>query len=168
MRYFRISKSLTTSVACFRELTARPRPATAKRRLRVQLAVLPLTIIMLSAASPRGIYIHTRDSLSLRQGIYSSLFFVAEPARTPDSNLPVQYRFTESGVTPPGMRFEIYPCNKPDVTVCPQVASSNGIFLDGTPTEAGSYTFVITATDTDQRRASQQFTVVVNPSGRAK
>src|SRR5438270_13850706 len=114
-------------------------------QIRVLLAILPLTIIMLRAAPPRGVYIHTRDSLSLQKGIYSSLFFVAEPVRTPDSALPLQYQFTESGATPPGMRFEVYPCNKPDVTVCPQLASSNGIYLDGTPGQAGSYTFVITA-----------------------
>lgn len=135
---------------------------------RLHLAVLPLTIVMLSAAPPKGISIHTRDSLSLRQGTYSSLFFVAEPARAPDSNMPVQYQLTESGVTPRGMRFETYPCNKPNTTVCPEVASSNGIFLDGTPAETGSYTFVITAADAAGRKASQQFTVVVNPSDQRK
>jgi hypothetical protein len=134
----------------------------------MRLAFLPLTMIMLSAAPPKGVSIHTRDSLSLRQGTYSSLFFVAEPARTPKGNIPVQYQFTESGVTPPGMRFEIYPCNKPDTTVCPQVASSNGIFLDGTPAETGSFTFVIAAADTAGKRASRQFTVVVNPSDQGK
>lgn len=145
--YLTISQSLTT----------------AKWRTRVKPAVLSLAAIMLSTASPRVIHIDTRDSLSLRQGTYSSLFFVAEPARAADTNLPVQYQFTESGVTPPGMKFEIYPCNKPDTAVCPQVASSNGIFLDGTPTEAGSYRFVIKATDVESRGASQQFTVVVKP-----
>jgi len=155
-------------LACSRQLTVRPR-VTVNRWIRVHFAVLPLTIIMLSAASPRGIYIHTRDSLSLRQGLYSSVFFVAEPTRTPDSNLPVQYQFTESGATPPGMRFETYPCNKPDTTVCPQVAASNGIFIDGTPSEPGSYIFFITVTDVNsRRRASQQFTIVVNPPERAK
>ena len=134
----------------------------------MRLVVLPLTIVMLSAGPPKGISIHARDSLSLRQATYSSLFFVAEPVRTPENNLPVQYNFTESGVTPHGMKFESYPCNKPDTKVCPQVTTSNGIFLDGTPTETGSYTFVITASDTAGRRASQQFTVVVNPSDQSK
>jgi hypothetical protein len=110
-------------------------------------------------------HLHSYPGLALlRQGRYSSLFFSAEPARTPESNLPVSFRFTESGVAPPGMMFETYPCNKPDTKVCPQVASSNGIFLDGTPTETGSYTFVITAIDTVGRRVSRQFTIVVNSS----
>jgi hypothetical protein len=131
------------------------------------MAILPFAIIMLGGSS-KDISIHTRDALSLRQGSYSSLLFVAEPARAPGSNLPMQYELTESGATPPGMKFEAYPCNKPGTTVCQQVATSNGIYLDGTPGEAGSYTFVITATDVDRRSASQQFTVVVEPSDRAK
>ena len=61
------------------------------------------------------------------------------------------------------MRFETYPCNKPALKTCPQVGTANGIFLDGTPGEAGSYTFVITAADGDRRKAQQQFTVVVRP-----
>jgi Putative Ig domain len=133
----------------------------------MRLAMLPLALVMLSVALPKTISIHARDSLSLRQGTYASVLFVAEPARTPDSNLPLQYRFTESGVTPPGMKFETYPCNKPGRIVCSQLAISNGIFLDGTPTETGSYTFVITAADAAER-ASQQFTVIVNPSDQRK
>lgn len=160
--------SMTTSLACFQQRATRSRAVTANQRILMYLAVLSLTIVMLSAAPPKGVSIHTRDSLSLRQRTYSSVFFVAEPARTPDSDIPVQYQFTESGLTPPGMKFETYPCNKPDTTVCPQVASSNGIFLDGTPAETGSYTFVITAADGAGRRASRQFTVVINPSDRRK
>jgi hypothetical protein len=145
-----------------------PLPARNKHWLHVRLAVLPFAIVMLSGAAPKGISIHTRDSLSLRQGTYSSIFFVADPARTPESNLPVQYQFTESGVTPPGMKFEAYPCNKPDTKVCPQVASSNGTYLDGTPAEKGSYTFLITATDTAGRKASREFTVLVRSSDQPK
>ncbi len=145
---------------------ARLKPIDRLSQRPVQLTLLLLVLITLSAAATKGVYIHTRDSLSLRQGVYSSLFFFAEPARTPDNNLPVQYQFTESGVTPPGMTFEIYPCNKLDMTVCPQVATSNGIFLDGTPKQAGSYTFLITATTVGRKRASQQFTVVVDPPRR--
>ena len=136
--------------------------------MMLQPIFLLLVIATSSIASPKGIHISTRDSLSLRQASYSSLFFVAEPARTQNNNLPVQYQLTESGATPPGLTFEMYPCNKPGRRVCPQIATANGIFLDGTPSEAGSYTFLITAADGDGRRVSQQFTVVVNPPDRAK
>jgi hypothetical protein len=127
-------------------------------------AILSLAIATLGATCSKSASVQTLDSLSLRQGTYSSLLFTGEPVRTPGSNLPVQYRFTESGATPPGMRFESYPCNKPDRKVCPQLARANGVYLDGTPEQAGSYTFVITALDVVARtKASQQFTVVVKP-----
>lgn len=133
-----------------------------------RLAVLPLAIALLCSGAPQNIRIHTQDSLSLKQGIYSALYFVAEPARAPNSELPMQYQLTGSGATPPGMKFEPYPCNKPGMKVCPQVATSNGVYLDGVPQEAGSYSFVIIAIDADERRASQEFTVVVNPPDAAK
>ena len=129
-----------------------------------RLTLVPLAVLILSAGSRTGVSISTRDSLSVQQGVYTSLYFLAEPVRTTDTNLPVQYRFTESGTPPPGMRFEVYPCNKPSIAVCPQLATANGIYLDGTPTDGGSYPVVITATDTDGRKASQRFTIVVRPS----
>ena len=131
-------------------------------RMGLPFTMFPLTLMLLCAVAPRGPSIHTRDSLSLREGIYSSLFFTAEPVRSPRTNLPLQYRFTESGETPPGMKFEAYPCHKPHMPVCPQLATSNGTFLDGTPTETGSYTFVLTATDIEGRKTSQRFTVAVH------
>jgi Putative Ig domain len=158
-----VSRSLTSYFNSSRRTKATFR-ATMKRRFPLHLAVFSLMVILLSAA-PKGVHIQTRDSLSVRQGSYSSLFFFAEPVRAPGNNLPVQYQFTESGATPPGMRFESYACNKPDMKVCPQIASSNGIFLDGTPSETGSYTFTVTATDGD-RKGSQQFTIVVNAPDR--
>lgn len=131
----------------------------------MRTAILSLIMATLTAAASKDTSIQTRDSLSLRQDTYSSLLFSAEPARTRDSNLPVQYRFTESGATPPGMKFETYPCNKPGMKVCPQLASANGVYLDGTPERVGSYTFVITALDVVAgTNTAQQFTVVVKPS----
>lgn len=127
--------------------------------------IVSLMLASIGFAASMATSIQTRGSLSLRQGTYSSLLFIAEPARTPGSNLPAQYRFTEAGATPPGMRFETYPCNKPDMKVCPQLATANGVYLDGTPEQTGSYTFVITAFDViAQTTASQQFTVVVKPA----
>lgn len=143
-------------------------PVKVKRRIPWQLALLPLTIVSLCAHSPRDVSIHTKDSLSLRQGSYSSVFFFAEPLNREDNNLPVQYQFAGSGTPPPGMIFEVYPCNKPNKPACPQVAASNGIFLDGTPKEAGSYTLLITATDGDGRKSSQEFTVTVDSPDHAK
>ncbi len=133
----------------------------------MRLSLLPLTIVVLSAAPPKAVSIQTRDSLSLRQGTYSSLYFVAEPVRDTETNLPVSYRFTESGQTPPGMIFEAYPCNKPGTEVCPQLASANGIYLDGAPAKTGSYTFVISATG-PSGSVSRSFTVIVNPSDQNK
>ena len=125
--------------------------------------MLVLVFVLLFAAPANIISVTTHDSTTIRQGTYSSIFFVAEPARAPGSTLPLQYQFAESGETPPGMKFETYPCNKPDTKVCPQVASANGVFLDGVPTAAGSYTVVITAVDLAKKRASRQFTIVVEP-----
>lgn len=125
--------------------------------------MLALVFVLLFAAPAKGISVTTHDSTTIRQGTYSSIFFVAEPARAPDSTLPLEYQFTESGETPPGMKFETYPCNKPDIKVCPQIASANGVFLDGVPSAAGSYTIVITAVDLAKKRASRQFTIVVEP-----
>lgn len=135
---------------------------------RQRLAIISLTLVLIGGASPSGVSIHTRDSLSLHVGTYSSILFAAEPARAPDTNLPLIYRLTASGETPPGMKFEAYPCNKPGIVVCPQAATVNGIFLDGTPSEAGSYTFVISATGNDARTATREFTVVVNARERAE
>jgi hypothetical protein len=125
--------------------------------------MLVLVFVLLLAAPAKNISVTTHDSTTIRQGTYSSIFFVAEPARASNSNLPVEYQFTESGETPPGMKFEAYPCNKPDTKVCPQLASANGVFLDGVATPAGSYTVVITAVDLAKERASRQFTIVVEP-----
>lgn len=131
----------------------------------MRCAILSFLIAMLGLANSKDISIQTRDSLSLRQGTYSSLLFTAEPSATPGSNLPAQYRFSESGATPPGMRFENYPCNKSGMKACPQIARANGVYLDGTPEVPGSYTFVITALDVITRTtASQQFKVTVEAS----
>ena len=64
------------------------------------------------------------------------------------------------------MKFESYPCNKPNIKVCPELASANGIYLDGTPAESGSYTFVVTAEDPNGVKAAQQFTVTVQAPDR--
>ena len=124
--------------------------------------ILPLTIAMLTATSPDDLSLSTQHSLSLQQGAYASVLFLAAPARSANTNLPLQYRFTESGNIPPGMVFESAPCHKPHTKVCSQLASTNGIFLDGTAAQTGSYTFVITATTIDRRTVSKQFTVTVH------
>lgn len=135
-----------------------------KRRLSIQMnwMLIALTAVMMSAEPAATISIHARDPLSIRQGDFSSIAFVAEPERTPGNNLPVPYRFTQTGTTPPGMKFESYPCNRPEQKACSQLASANGVFLNGAPTKTGSYSFVITAND-GMNEASQRFTVVVNP-----
>jgi hypothetical protein len=122
-------------------------------------------ISLLLAWPPQSISIATRDSLTVRQGIYSSLFFLAEPSHV-DTGLPQQYRFSESGLTPPGMKFESYPCNKPNAKVCPELASSNGLYLDGTPTKPGSYNFVLTVENPDGEKASRHFTIIVKAASR--
>jgi hypothetical protein len=115
-------------------------------------------------ASSTGVSIQTRDSLSVTAHIYSSILFTATPERSPNGVLPLEYQFAESGGTPPGMIFESYPCNKSGTTACPQIASSNGVFLDGIPTAPGSYKFILTATARDgtHKQGTRTFTVVVN------
>ena len=105
------------------------------------------------------VIISTRDPLVLTRGVYSSILFSAKSAVKRD--IPLQYTFTESGRTPAGMVFESYPCNKPGQSVCPQVASSDGIYLDGVPSEIGSYNVTITATDPEGSKGSQSFQIVV-------
>jgi len=120
---------------------------------------------MPDATGPRtDISIKTRDSLSLTKGIYSSIFFGAVPANAPEDKMPTQYHLTGSGA-PPGMIFEPYPCNKPNTEVCPSLASSDGIFLDGVLTTPGSYEAKITATDASGRKGFARFTITVADSG---
>jgi hypothetical protein len=107
--------------------------------------------------------IHARNALSLRAGVYSSIFFYAEPVRSLDNNLPVQYQFTASGKMPPGMKLESYPCNKPHTKVCPQLATANGIYLDGTPEKSGAYTLALTASD-GVSTVTREFAVTVTAS----
>ena len=123
-------------------------------------------LFLLLAGPPPRITVGTRDLLTVRQGTYSSLFFLAEPSHLPSNDLPQQYRFSESGAVPPGMRFESYPCNKPSTKVCPQLASANGLYLDGTPAKAGSYQFVITVENSSGEKVSRHFTVTVEPARR--
>jgi hypothetical protein len=145
-----------------RELRSSPQLPYLRNKIG-RFTVLSLVFILVFAASAKDISVTTHDSTTIQQGTYCSIFFVAEPARAPGSTLPVEYQFTESGETPPGMKFETYPCNKPDIKVCPQLATANGIFLDGVPSAAGSYTVVITAVDLAKKGASRQFTIVVGP-----
>jgi hypothetical protein len=120
---------------------------------------LPLLPVVLMATSGSGITISTKDSLELAPNIYTSILFTAKTSTK--SEVPLQYHFTESGQTPPGMIFESYPCNKPGQTVCPSIASSDGIYLDGVPGSSGSYTVTITAIDVNGDQASKTFTIRV-------
>ena len=105
------------------------------------------------------ITIYTRDSLRLVTGVYASILFTAK-SRT-QSSVPVQYSFSQSGGAPPGMIFEGYPCNKPGKFVCPQLASADGVYLDGVPTASGSYRVTIVATRPDGSKGFRAFTVNV-------
>ena len=103
--------------------------------------------------------ITTKDSLSVKKGMYASILFTASKAET--QGVPQSFTFKESGNAPPGMRFESYPCNKPGFSPCPALARADGVFLDGVPQAAGSYSFEITATDPEGNNTKQGFTVKV-------
>lgn len=124
----------------------------------------PLAYARVSEPCASGISIDTKDSLSLTESVYSSILFTASPTNTSQSNVPIQYQFAGSGKPPEGMIFESYPCNKPGRSTCPQIASSNGIFLDGVPTSPGSYRVSVTATGPDGRTCARLFTVTVKPA----
>ena len=115
------------------------------------------------AAGPNNVThqltISTRDSLHLVKGVYASILFTAKSGA--QSKVPVQYSFSQSGDAPPGMVFESYPCNKPGQSVCPQLASADGVYLDGVPAAAGSYRVTIVATGPDGNKASRAFAVIV-------
>lgn len=112
-----------------------------------------------STQMTRNLTVSTRDSLILTQGAYSSILFTAKSSTR--ARVPVQYSFVESGAAPPGMIFENYPCNKPGHAACPQLASSDGIFLDGIPSSPGSYDVTIAATGPDGSKGSQSFTIII-------
>lgn len=105
------------------------------------------------------ITVSTKDSLRLAEGTYSSILFTATPSTR--MRMPVQYSFVESGFAPSGMIFESYPCNKPGQSICPQLARSDGIYLDGVPSSPGSFEVTITAADPDGNKASRRFSIVV-------
>ncbi len=112
------------------------------------------------AGSESRITISTDSSLALMRNVYATIRFTAKG--NPEANLPVLYHFTQTGNPPPGMIFESYPCNKPNREVCPSVASADTIFLDGTPTSAGSYTVTINVRDAKGNESSQNFTITVS------
>ena len=114
---------------------------------------------LLAAASHPAI--STTDSLLVKKDVYSSILFTAS-AQSEEGTPPVAFSFRESGDTPPGMRFESYPCNKPGFSPCPALARANVIYLDGVPRSAGSYSFVITATDSTGNGIQERFTVKVS------
>jgi len=118
-------------------------------------------LLLLWMGASQALSIRTRDSLTLHQGTYSSLLFLAEPARNPRTQLPEQYRFAESGQIPEGMKFESYPCNRPDQKTCSQLASANGIYLDGTPRTIGAYKFTIVVENVGGEKTASTFEVTV-------
>ena len=128
-----------------------------------------LTIAGVNSAAPassgapdnvaRKITISTRDSLRLAKGAYVSILFTAKSGAR--SKLPIQYSFSQSGDPPPGMVFESYPCHKVGQSVCPELASSDGVYLDGVPSAAGSYRLTIAATGPGGSQGSRAFIVIV-------
>ncbi len=128
------------------------------------ISLLIASLAMSSSTSE--ISISTRNSLSLAENEYSVILFTAIPVKAPDTHIPIQYQFTTTGELPPGMIFEGYPCHRPNTTVCPALASSNGVYLDGVPTSAGSYEVTITATDGQGGKSSKRFTVVIAASAK--
>ncbi len=118
------------------------------------------------SSSPPSITITTTDSLNLIQGTYGKIDFVAQPLSS--NGVYSMYSFTETGNVP-GMVFEASPCNHPGLTICVDPpAFPNYVFLDGTPTVAGTYPISITVKDQLGNTATQNFTViVVNQSSNA-
>jgi hypothetical protein len=123
--------------------------------------------VLLTVASTE-ITISTKDSLTIVQGSYSSLLFTARWQSPPEGPVPVAFRFETAGEVPPGMIFEPYPCHKPNQKNCPALARADGIYLDGVPTQSGSFQITVTVSDGQGHSVSQRFTVVVNPKDGAK
>jgi hypothetical protein len=109
------------------------------------------------------ISVRTKDSLVIAENRYASILFTAESS-LPNTAAPDQFSFRTAGDPPPGMIFESYPCHKPGVENCQALASSDGIYLDGVPTTAGSYHFTITAKDAAGHSGKEQFTIAVKSS----
>ena len=122
---------------------------------RFLFLALPCTVVA------SVISLSTRDSLSLAKNTYASILFIATGNA---SGVPALYSFSESGSPPPGMIFERNPCNKPGHEPCPSVAKPDGIFLDGVPSAAGTYSLTVSAKDSKGNKGSKQFTIVVQDS----
>jgi hypothetical protein len=130
--------------------------------------IIWLFALVLGAMAATEITVSTKDSLTIVQGSYSSLLFTARLQHPPDGPAPVAFRFETAGEVPPGMIFEPYPCHQPNQQNCPAIARADGIYLDGVPTQSGSFQITVTVSDGQRHSVSQRFTVVVNPKDGAK
>ena len=125
--------------------------------------IIRLFAFVLAAVGTTEITVSTKDSLTIWQGSYSSLLFTVTSPAPSEGPVPVAIRFETAGEVPPGMIFEPYPCHQPNQKNCPALARADGIYLDGVPTQSGSFQVTITATEGQRHPVSQRFTVVVNP-----
>src|SRR3954452_4879206 len=125
--------------------------------------MIQLLAFVLGAMATTEITVSTKDPLTIWQESYSSILFMARFQRPPDGPAPVAFRFETSGEVPPGMVFEPYPCHKPNQQNCTAIARADGIYLDGVPTQSGSFQITVAVSDGQGHAISQQFTVVVNP-----
>ena len=115
------------------------------------------------------IKIEARSSLNGTVGQYFSAVFVT-------SGGIASYRWQVSaGTLPPGLKLlDIPPGGVPPSpcyidlegkTICPPPRVHNTIFLQGTPTQAGTYKFEITVQDSQGNRGSAVFVSIISPSG---
>jgi hypothetical protein len=130
--------------------------------------MIRMLAFILGAVAATDITVSTKDPLTIVQGNYSSLLFTARLQHPPDGPAPAAFRFETAGEVPPGMVFEPYPCHKPNQQNCPALARADGIYLDGVPTQSGSFQITVTVSDGQGHAVSQRFTVVVNPKDGAK
>jgi hypothetical protein len=131
--------------------------------------IIRLFAFVLVAVTTTDITVSTKDSLTIMQGSYSSLLFMASSPSPPEGSAPAAFRFETAGEVPPGMIFEPYPCHQPNQQNCPALARADGIYLDGVPTQSGSFQITVAVKDGQGHAVSQRFTVVVNPkSGEPK
>jgi hypothetical protein len=130
--------------------------------------MIRMLAFILGAVATTDITVSTKDSLTIVQGSYSSILFTASFQNPPEGPAPAAFRFETSGDVPPGMIFEPYPCHQPNQQNCPAIARADGIYLDGVPTQSGSFQITITASEGQRHSVSQRFTVVVNPKDGAK
>jgi hypothetical protein len=127
------------------------------------IMIVRLFAFVLVTVATTDVAVSTKDSLTIGQGSYSSILFTVSSRSPLEGPVPRAIRFETAGEVPPGMVFEPYPCHKPKQQNCPAIARADGIYLDGVPTQSGSFRITVAVHDGQGHAISQQFTVVVNP-----